>query len=163
MLFTLVCSEINLVYASRYTWWIDSGATTHISVSMHGCLWSQQPCDVERFIYVGDGKIVAVEAIGTFKLLWKTDHFLNLEETYVVPSFWWNLVLISIFDKFGYSCSFGSNKISFFQYSNLIGTCSLSLHDNLYLLDTIALFNESLHTSSCGTKRKLRDRNSATL
>lgn len=37
------------------------------------------------------------------------------------------------------------------------------MHDNLYLLNTIASFNETLHTSSRDTKRKLTDRNSATL
>ncbi|XP_006589923.1 uncharacterized protein [Glycine max] len=31
-----------------------------------GCLWSRLPSDDERFIFVGDGKKVAVEAIGTF-------------------------------------------------------------------------------------------------
>ena len=112
---------------------------------------------------MGDGKTVAVEAIGTFRLLLKTGHFLNLEETYIVPSFRWNLVSISILNKFGYSCSFGNNNFSLLQYSNLIGTGSLSLHDNLYLLDIIASFNETLHASSRGTKQKLRDRDTATL
>ena len=148
MLLNLVCSEVNLASVPKHTWWIDSGATTHISVSMQGCLWSRQPSDAERFIYVGDGKTVAVEAIGTFRLLLKTGHFLNLEETYVVPSFRRNLVSISVLDKFGYSCSFGNNKFSLFQYSNLIGTGSLSLHDNLYLLNTIASINETLHINS---------------
>ena len=37
-LLTLVCSEVNLTSVPRYTWWIDSGSTTHISVSMQGCL-----------------------------------------------------------------------------------------------------------------------------
>lgn len=36
--FTFVCSEINLVYVPKDTWWVDSGATTHISMSMQGCL-----------------------------------------------------------------------------------------------------------------------------
>ncbi|KAI3445119.1 hypothetical protein Pfo_001784, partial [Paulownia fortunei] len=40
-------------------------------------------------------------------------------------------------------------------------TGSLSLSDNLYLLDTIVSYNETLHTSSCGTKRKLTNENSA--
>ena len=162
-LLALVCSEVNLTSVPKDTWWVDSGATTHISLSLQGCLWSRLPSDAERFIYVGDGKTVAVEAIGTFRLLLKTGLYLDLEETYVVPSFRRNLVSISTLDKLGYSCSFGNNKFSLFLNSNLIGTGSLSLHDNLYLLDTIASFNETLHTSSRGTKRKLTDRDSATL
>ena len=31
---TLVCSEVNLASIPRNTWWLDSSATTHISVSM---------------------------------------------------------------------------------------------------------------------------------
>ena len=161
MILSLVCSEVNLTSVPRHTWWIDSGATTHISVSMQGCLWSRKPNDAERCIYVGDGKAASVEAIGTFRLLLKTGCFLDLEETFIVPSFRRNLVSISTLDKFGYSCSFGNNKFSLFQNSNLVGTGSLSLSDNLYLLDTIVSYNETLHTSSCGTKRKLTNENSA--
>ena len=31
---SLVCSEVNLVFVPKDTWWVDSGATTHISVTM---------------------------------------------------------------------------------------------------------------------------------
>ena len=34
MSFTLVCTEVNMVSVPRYTWWLDSDATTHISISM---------------------------------------------------------------------------------------------------------------------------------
>jgi len=69
MLLGLVCSEVNLASVPRHIWWIDSGATTHISVSMQGCLSCRKPIDGERYIYVGDGKTVEVEAIGKFRLL----------------------------------------------------------------------------------------------
>ena len=72
MLHNLVCSEVNLSSVPGHTWWIDSGATTHISVSMQGYLSCQKPNDVERYIYVGDGNKVKVEAIGKFRLLLKT-------------------------------------------------------------------------------------------
>ena len=68
----LVCSKVNLAFVPKDTWWVDSGATTHISVIIHGCLWSRRLSDDERFIFVGDGKRVAVEAIGTFRLQLKT-------------------------------------------------------------------------------------------
>ena len=59
----LVCFKVNLAFILKDTWWVDSSATTHISVTMQGCLWSRLPSDNERFIFVGDGKNVAVEAI----------------------------------------------------------------------------------------------------
>ena len=54
-------------------------------------------------------------------------------------------------------------KFSLSLNSNVIGTGSLSVHDNLYLLDTVASFNETLYTSVRGTKRKLTDKDSVML
>ena len=55
VLLNLVCFKVNLTSVPRYMWWIDSGATTHISVSMQGCLSCRKTSDDERYIYVGDG------------------------------------------------------------------------------------------------------------
>ena len=79
-------------------------------------------------------------------------------ETYVVPSFRRNLISISVFDKFGSYCLFRNSKFSLSLNSNVIGIGSLSVHDNLYLLDIVALFNETLYTSTSGTKRKLTNK-----
>ena len=160
-LLAFVCSEVNLTSVPSNTWWVDSGATTHTSISLQGCLWSRPPSDAERFIYVGDGKAVPVEAIGTFRLSFETGHFIELKETYVVPSFRRNLISISALDKFGFSCSFGNNKFSLFLSSTLIATGSLI--DKLYMLNTIASSNETLQTILRGTKRKLSNENSASL
>ena len=147
----------------KHTWWIDSGAPTHISVSMQGCLSCRKPNDGERYIFVGDDKKVEVEAIGTFRLLLKSSTYLDLNETFVVPSFRRNLVSISVFEKFGYSCSFGNNKFSLFQNSNLVGNGSLSYIDNLYMLDKVASYHETLQLSTQGVKRKLTNENSSSL
>ncbi|CAH9082885.1 unnamed protein product [Cuscuta europaea] len=109
MSLALVCSEVNLISVPKDTWWVDSGGTTNISVSMQGCPSCQKPIDGERYIYVGDGKRVEVEAIGVFRLLLKTGFYLDLKETFVVLSFRRNLISISALDKFGYSCSFGNS------------------------------------------------------
>ena len=76
-LLNLVCSEVNLTTVPKHTWWINSGATTHISVSMQGCLIFQKSNDGERYIFVGDGKMVEVEAIGIFRLLLKSGIYLD--------------------------------------------------------------------------------------
>ncbi|RDX99275.1 hypothetical protein CR513_17693, partial [Mucuna pruriens] len=83
-----------------------------------------------------------IEAIGTFRLQLITGFCLNLFETFVVS-----------LDKFGFSCSFGNNKVSFYQNSNVVG--SGSLIDNLYMLDVVSSYNEILQIGSRGTKRKL--------
>ncbi|RVW97032.1 Retrovirus-related Pol polyprotein from transposon TNT 1-94 [Vitis vinifera] len=86
----------------------DTGATTHISVTMQGCLRSRMPTDGERYIYVGNGNKAAVNAIGLFRLQLDSGCTLDLEETFVVPSFKRNLISVSCLDKFGYCCSFGN-------------------------------------------------------
>ena len=65
---------------------IDSGATTHMCESLHGCLSCQKPNDGERYIYVRDGNTVEVEAIGKFRLLLKTGFYLDLNEAFNVSS-----------------------------------------------------------------------------
>ncbi|KAL5773548.1 hypothetical protein ACOSQ2_013472 [Xanthoceras sorbifolium] len=112
---------------------------------MQGCLSYRKPNDTEIFIFVGNGNSVEVEAIGTFRLLLGTGHYLDLKNTFVVPSFRQNLVSISLLDKFGYYCSFGNNQFNLSLNSNVVGAGSLCVYDNLYLLDTIVLYNETLH------------------
>ena len=112
---------------------------------------------------MGDGKSVEVEAIRHFRLLLRTVICLDLKETFIVPSFKRNLVSISVFDKLGYTYSFGNSQFSLYLKSNIVGIGSLSVFDNLYLIDIIASYYETLHVSSCGTKRKLTNENSATL
>ena len=104
-----------------------------------GCLWRRLSNDDERFIFVGDGKKVAVEAIGTFRFQLKTGFYLDLLETFVVPSFRRNLISSSSLDKFGFSCSFENNKVSLYQNSTVTG--SGSLLDNLSLFNNFTLFD----------------------
>ena len=56
-----------------------------------------------------------------------------------------------------------NNQFSLYLNSNIVGTSSLSGFDNLYLLDIIASYYETLNISSRGTKRKLTNENSMTL
>jgi len=140
MFLTLVCSKVNLALVPRNTWWLDSGATINITISMQGCLSYQKPIDSERWIYVGDGKSVEVEAIGHFRLLVCTGFYLDLKDTFVVPSFRRNLVSVSYLDKLGYLCSFGNNVFRLSFNSDIVGTDSLLVNDNLYLLDTVASY-----------------------
>jgi len=47
--------------------------------------------------------------------------------------------------------------------SNIVGTVSLLAYDNLYLLDTVANYNETINTKSHGTKRKIDNTQSGAL
>ncbi|KAH9688238.1 Integrase catalytic domain-containing protein [Citrus sinensis] len=85
------------------------------------------------------------------------------KDTFVVPSFRRNLISVSVLDKSGYSCSFVNRQFSLSLNSNVIGTGLLNAYNNLYLLDTVSRYNENLHFSSRGIKRKLEKENSASL
>jgi len=158
-----VCSEVNLASVSSNTLWLDLGATTNISVSMNGCLNYRKPTNSERWIYVGDGKSVEVEAIGHFRLLLCTGFYLDLKDTFVVLSFRQNLISVSYLDKFCHSCSFGNNEFSLSFNSNIVGTGSVLAYDNLYLLDTVTIYNETFNIESHGTKRKIDNTQSGAL
>ena len=160
---SLVCSEINLASVPRYTWWVDSGATTHVSVSLQGCLSHRKPNEDEQFIYQGDGNGRKVEAVAVFKVTMKTGYDLYLNRTFVVPSFGRNLISVSVLDKSGFRCSFGDGKFSLFQNTKLIGTGTMGSYDGLYLVDTKVSFEQTFHTIASGTKRKLGNENSSTL
>jgi hypothetical protein len=146
--FSIVCEEVNSVSVSIDTWWIDSGVITHISVSMQGCRNYRKPRDDERYIYVGDGNKAKVEVIRHFRLLMKTDLYLDLYDIFVVPSFRRNLISISALDKLGFSCSFGDEKFGLYRHSNMVASGFLSVMDNLYALDNIASYNETLNNET---------------
>jgi len=130
---------------------------------MQGCLSYRKPIDSERWIYVEDGKSVEVEAIGHFKLLLCTGFYLNLKDTFVVPSFRRNLVSVSYKDKLGYLCSFGNNVFRLSFNSDIVGTDSLLVNDNPYLLDIAVSCGESFNVKLHGTKHRIDNTNSGAL
>ena len=70
-------------------------------MSIHGCLHCQKPRSDEKYVYTGKNTSVRVEGIRTFILLLNIGHFVDLIDTFVVPSFKRNRVSISTLDKFG--------------------------------------------------------------
>jgi len=158
----LVCSEVNLALIPPHTWWIDTGATIHMSSTMQGCIRSRTLSQHKRFIYLGNDNKVRVEAVAVYRLKLESDYFLDLDETFYVPSFRRNLIYVSLLDKPSYSCSFGNGKFSLFQSSNVVGTRSLV--DYLYKLDLHAShISESLYVNSSGLKHRLINENSSML
>lgn len=144
MFLALVYSETNLVEVPRNTWWLDSGATTNISVSLQGCLSYQTPADAERRIHVADENPVHVEAIAHFRLFFVSGYFLDLKDTFVVPSFRRNLVSGPWLNISGYSCLTEKGTTTLSLNSVFIGTGKLLENHSLYMLDTINSKDESL-------------------
>ena len=67
-LLKFVCYEVNLALIPNHTWWTNTGATTHISMTMQGCPRSWVSIDAKRFIYMGNSNKAPIEVIGLFRL-----------------------------------------------------------------------------------------------
>ena len=131
---TLVCTEVNLAVVSTDTWWLDSGATIHVSMSMQGCFHCRKPRSEEKYVFTSNDISARVEGVGMFRLLLNTGHFVDLIDTFVVPTFRRNLVSVSTLDKSSYTCTFGNRKVSIKYEDNVIGTGTLLQDINLYML-----------------------------
>ena len=89
-----------------------------------------------------------IEGIGTFRLLLNIGHFVDLIDTFVVPTFRCNLVFVSTMDIFGYTYIFGNRKVSIRYEDNIIGTKYLLQDNNLYLINVLTPSNLILHTAN---------------
>ena len=119
-----------------------------------GWLYFRKPRSEEKYVFTGNDTSARVEEIGTFRLLLNTGHFINLIDTFVVPTCRRSLVSVSTLDKFGYTCTFGNIKASIKYEDNIISTRSLLQDSNMYLLNIVTQSNLILHTSMRGSKLK---------
>ena len=130
----LVCFESNLVDVPSHTWWLDTGATIHVTNSLQEFRSRRMPNEGELMITVGNEASVKVEHIGVVSLELSTGHVLNLKDTVFVPSMRRNLIYVSVLDDCGYSFHFSSKRVSLSYDSVVVGSGNLC--DGLYLLDT---------------------------
>lgn len=121
-LLTFVCYKVNFSFCTE--WHLVGSLWCYYSHNASICMWNHLPSDFERFINMGNGNKVAIEAIGIFWLFLKTYFHLDLVEIYVTSYVWWNLISIYILVKSDSSCSFG-NKVSLSYDSNVVGYRSL--------------------------------------
>jgi GAG-pre-integrase domain len=70
---------------------------------------------------------------------------------------------MSTLDKLGFSCSFGNGKFGLYRHSDMVAFGFLSIMDNLYALDTIASYNETLNNETRNVKQKLTHQDSDAL
>lgn len=116
-----VCFESNLVDILINSWWLDSGYTTHIFVSLHGFRNQRRPNLRENKLMVGNDLEFMVELMGDVSLVLGTGFDLVLKDTFYVPSFRRNLILVSCFDKFGFQFTFYDEKINLMLKSQIVG------------------------------------------
>ena len=91
--YIFVCFESNLIEVPSNTWWLNSGATTHISNTMQGFLSIHTINPNENFVLMGNLVKAPIEAIVTYCLFLDTNKHIDLFQTFYVPSLSRNLSL----------------------------------------------------------------------
>ena len=159
--FSFVCYESNLTEVPSNMWWIDSGATTHITNDMQGYLLTKTPKESERFVYMGNRLKAEVVAVGTYRRILETGHQMDLEDTFYVPSISRNLVSLSKLDRVGYSVLFNCGKLNLMFNSKVIGSGNLC--DGLYKITLNHEFAQllvTLQSNICLTRGLINEKSS---
>ena len=125
-------NESLYIQFSKSTWWIDSGATVHVSNSLQGFHSTSTTLRSERQIKVANGVQADVEAVGDVSLELVNGFMLVLRDVLFVLSLQRNLISVSRLDKDGYGCHFENGKCELWFDNNCVGDAFL--HNELYLL-----------------------------
>jgi hypothetical protein len=161
----LVCHEYVFIEAPCNTWWTDSGSTIHIHIvnTMQGFLNIKKPASNDQWVYSKNILFSCVEAVETFRLIFKTRYVLDLDNVFFIPCFSRNLISVSKLDIVGLGFLFINSTFSIFKGGNFIGG-GIKI-DSLFKIDLDPNFERnklSLHTN-VGTKRNLMNENSTLL
>jgi hypothetical protein len=92
--FIFFIDESFLLIFSTNTWWIDYGATAHVTNSSQGFLGARTTGG-ETSLQVADGREMKVETTRTLPLLLHGGFILNLNNVLYVPSLRRNLISIA--------------------------------------------------------------------
>ena len=117
---------------AKSTWWVDSGATTHVANSLQGLSGTRTLQRGERTIKVANGVQSNVEAIGELFLELNNDFVLRLKEVLYVPSLRRNLISVLKLDDDRIDCHFGDGKCKILVNDECVGLAFQQ--DKLYLL-----------------------------
>ncbi|RVW91696.1 hypothetical protein CK203_024165 [Vitis vinifera] len=128
--------ETNIVDVHANSWWLDTGATIHVTNSLQEMTNRRKPSKHEECVYMGDGSKVKVEFFGMIKLKLITESFLLLHNVAFIPSLRRNLISVSSLDRHGYlftlegkmTAKTRKEKIDRFGYVELIHEKSDSLN-----------------------------------
>jgi transposase InsO family protein len=128
-----VCFESNLVDVPLNSWWVDIGASIHVTNSLHGFKSKKRPYDGEVAVYMGNGEKALVEFIGVVNLPLAFGGVLVLDDVIYVPSLRRSLISVSKLDSSGFGFHFGNKRFALYFGSREIASGALC--DGLYKLD----------------------------
>ncbi|KAL0301556.1 UNVERIFIED_CONTAM: Transposon Ty1-BL Gag-Pol polyprotein [Sesamum radiatum] len=123
--------EVNMVTNSA-SWVLDTGCGTHICNDLQVLQRSRKLSKDEVVLRLGDGKVVAAEAVGIINLVVSDRVRLELKDCYFVPNVIKNIISIPLFDNVGFEFLINKNYFYLMTYgsSHLLG----KLNNGLYIL-----------------------------
>nr|GEX85602.1 zinc finger, CCHC-type [Tanacetum cinerariifolium] len=97
------------VHVGAISWWIDSGATTHVCKE---CCWfkTYEPVEDEYVLYMGDDHFAPVHGKGSMALEFSSGKTITLFNVLYVPKLRKNLVFGPMLSKCGYKQVYESNN-----------------------------------------------------
>jgi hypothetical protein len=99
--------ETLYVSYSKYTWWIDSGATVHVGNFLQGISTRTMLKREDKWLKVANGVRADVEAVCQLTLELENGFRFQLHNVLYVPSLSRNLISVSCLADDGYDCHFG--------------------------------------------------------
>ena len=90
-----VVYESNSLEILSNTWWLDSGATVHVTNSLQGFKTKRVPNKDDLKVFVGNGERVKVDFVGLASLELESGFILELVDVIYVPSMTRNLLSVS--------------------------------------------------------------------
>ena len=113
---------------------------------MQGFLNTRKPASHEQRVYSGNKLFSQVEAVGTFRLILKSEYVLDLDNVFFIFYFSRNLIYVSKLDIIGYDFWFINSTFSSFKGENFVGG-GIKI-DGLFKIDLVINFENkylSLH------------------
>ena len=93
----VICNESHLAYVPYSSWWIDSGATVHISTTLQGFMTRRLLTESEHYVVSGNRERSHVKAVGDLRIA------LESEELILKNYFFYSVIS----EKFDFCSIFG--------------------------------------------------------
>ncbi|CAL2241924.1 unnamed protein product [Prunus armeniaca] len=116
-----VIYESNTVEVLSNSWWLDSGATVHVTNSLQGFKTKRVPNKDDLKVFVGNGERVRVDFVGLASLELESGFILELVDVVYVPSMTRNLLSVSKLIKSNLQFEFDESGFSIFRNKSFIG------------------------------------------
>ncbi|KAL0448217.1 UNVERIFIED_CONTAM: hypothetical protein Slati_1949600 [Sesamum latifolium] len=123
--------EVNMI-TNFFSWVLDTSYGSHICNNLQVLERSRRLSKDEMILRLGDGKVVAAEAVESLNLVFSDHIRIELNNYYYVPSMIKNIIFIPVLKNDGYAFAINKNGFYFMidNNSHLLGT----LVNDLYIL-----------------------------